>query len=292
VDNVIEELRWIRGLYPELGYLAFYDDIFTLNKKWLREFAPRYRDEIGLPFWCYTYPGHCDDEIAALLKEMGVDHVQVGIQSGAERTLREIYNRPDPDLVGVTARILDKHGIPLRYDLIAGNPLETEKDHLATLEVLLDLPEPFRLNPANPLCLYFNSPIARLAKEKGIPLRQLNGANGYLPAEETYYRFWRAIYDLTQYPILDKNFIRSLAKDSHLKGHPEILETFQSVLVQSYWSELQGFETSKECIAKLRDQIRHLTVERDGLSSRLSAIEGKWLYRLYKKVAGFLSGGK
>jgi hypothetical protein len=41
-----------------------------------------------------------------------------------------------------------------------------------------------------------------------------------------------------------------------------------------------------------RDQIRHLTVERDGLSSRLSAIEGKWLYRLHKKVAGFLSGGR
>jgi radical SAM superfamily enzyme YgiQ (UPF0313 family) len=24
--------------------------------KWLREFAPRYKAEVGLPFWCYTYP--------------------------------------------------------------------------------------------------------------------------------------------------------------------------------------------------------------------------------------------
>ena len=292
VGNVIEELRWIRGLYPGLGYLAFYDDIFTINKKWLREFAPRYRDEIGLPFWCYTYPGHCDDETAALLKDMGVDHVQVGIQSGAERTLREIYNRPDPAKVGVTARILDKHGIRLRYDLIAGNPLESEEDHLTTLEVLLDLPRPFRINPANPLCFYFNSPITRLAKEKGVRLRQLKGVNGYLPADETHYHFWRTVYDLTQYPVLGKDFIRSLARDEYLRDHPEILETFNAALVQCYWLEPQGFETSQDAAARLRDQVRSLAAERDGLRNRLTAIEGKWLYRLYRKISRFLRGMK
>ena len=34
----------------------FYDDVFTVNPRWLREFAPRYKAEVGLPFWCYTYP--------------------------------------------------------------------------------------------------------------------------------------------------------------------------------------------------------------------------------------------
>lgn len=288
VANVIEELRWIRGLYPELGYLAFYDDIFTLNKKWLREFAPRYRDEIALPFWCYTYPGHCDDESASLLKQMGIDHVQVGIQSGSDRTLREIYNRPDPAQVGATARILDNYGIRLRYDLIAGNPLETEEDHLATLEVLLDLPHPFRINPANPLCFYFNSPITRLAKERGVPLRQLKGVNGCHPAEETHYRFWRNLYDLTQYPVLDKDFIRLLAKDPSLKRHPEILESFNSALEQSFWSEPQGFESSREALVTRQAQIRSLAAERDELRNRLRAIEGKWLYRLYKGIRKWL----
>ena len=288
VENVLAEIAWVRGIYPEIDYIAFYDDIFTLNKKWLRAFAPRYRDEVGLPFWCYTYPGHLDDEVAALLKEMGVEHVQTGVQSGSERVLREIYRRADPGGVLETARLLKRHGIPVRYDLIAGNPMETDEDRLATLEVLLAVPHPFRINPANPLCLFFNSPIARMALERGIPLKQVEGVNGYHPAVETHYRFWKAIYDLTQYPVVERDFIRSLARNESLKANPEILEAFQGALEATYWTGPGGFAPSKECTLFCEGLIRELTAERDRLRSRLAAIEGKRLYRLYRKVREFL----
>jgi len=292
VDNVIEELRWIRGLYPELDFLQFYDDVFTIDTKWLREFAPRYRDEIGLPFWCYAYPGQCDDEAAALLKEMGVACMQVGIQSGSERTLKEIYHRSDPTKIGATARILHKHAIPVRYDLIAGNPFETDEDHLATLETLLDLPHPFRLNPTNPLCLYFGLPITEMAKQKGIPLRQPKGVNGYLPDVETHFPFWRSLYDLTQYPILDKDFIRRLAKDDYLKSHPEILEEFHGALMESYWPQPRQFVSSKQFAKMAEDRLRDVTAERDQLRARLAAIEERRLYKLYKRLQGLLSGSR
>jgi len=292
VGNVLAELHWIRRLYPGLDFVQFYDDVFTINKKWLREFAPRYREEIGLPFWCYTYPGQCDEETAALLKEMGVAYMQVGIQSASERTLREVYHRSDPAKVGVTAGILNKYGIAVRYDLIAGNPLETNEDHLATLETLLDLPHPFRLNPTNPLCFFFNSPITRMAKEKGIPLRQLDGVNGYLPAVETHFPFWRTIFDLTQYPILDRDFIRRLARDEYLKAHPEILEKFHKALLQSYWHEPGQFLSSKEFANELKELLRDVTAERDQLRERLAKIEGKWSYKLYKKLKALLSRAK
>ena len=56
VDVVIEEL--VAGQAATLGIrqVMFYDDVFTVNPRWLREFAPRYKREVGLPFWCYTYP--------------------------------------------------------------------------------------------------------------------------------------------------------------------------------------------------------------------------------------------
>jgi len=292
VANVMDELHWIRGLYPGLGYIAFFDDIFTLNKNWLREFGPRYRDEIGLPFWCYTYPGLCDDETATILKDMGVEHVHVGIQSGSERILKEVYHRPSIAKVKDTAQILERRGIRVRYDIIAGNPLEADEDHLATLEVLLDLPQPFRITPTNPLCMVFNSPITRMVKEKGIALTELKGVNGYISEEDTHFRFWRTIFDLTQYPILDKDFVRSLARDEHLKAHPDVVEAFQRALVQSYWQEPGGFVSRKEQAQQLQVQMAQLAAERDALRDRLAAIEGKRLYKLYQKIKGLFSGTK
>ena len=54
----------------------FYDDVFTVNPRWLREFAPRYKAEVGLPFWCYTYPTTTRKEDLLLLKDAGLalDH--------------------------------------------------------------------------------------------------------------------------------------------------------------------------------------------------------------------------
>ena len=284
VKNVMDELHWIKNIYPDLSFIQFYDDIFTINKKWIREFAPRYRNEVRIPFWVYTYPGQCDEETAEMLRDMGAEYVQVGIQSGSERTLKEIYRRTDPVKVGVTARILNNVGLPVRYDLIAGNPLENDEDHLETLEVLLDLPHPFRINPTNPLCFFINSHITKMAKEKDIPLKEMEGVNGYLAAGETHYKFWRTIFDFTQYPILDDNFIRDLAQNDYLKEHCEILETFQDALTESYWPERWEHFSSKDIIKKLKEQIGSLKNENDYLISRISNIEKKPLYKLYKKI--------
>ena len=292
VENVMDELNWIKSLYPDLRFVQFYDDIFTINKKWIREFAPRYRDEIGIPFWVYTYPGQCDEEIARLLKDMGAEYVQVGIQSGSERTLREIYHRTDPVKVGVTARILNKAGIPVRYDLIAGNPLENDEDHLETLEVLLDLPHPFRLNPTNPLCFFFNSQITGMIKEKGLPLKEMEGVNGYIAGGETHYKFWRIIFDLTQYPFLDDDFIRSLARNEYFKEHYEILENFQEAFLKSYWPDIWEYTPCIEIIEKLNKENNELESEIEYLKTSLTNIENKPLYKFYQKIQPFLHGKK
>ena len=55
VDNVILELKEVRERYP-LDFVLFLDDTFIINKKWLQELAVRYKEEIGLPFRCFTHP--------------------------------------------------------------------------------------------------------------------------------------------------------------------------------------------------------------------------------------------
>ena len=46
------------------------DDVFTVNPRWLDEFLPRYKAEIGMPFWCYTYP---TTHNAAMLQQLKDD---------------------------------------------------------------------------------------------------------------------------------------------------------------------------------------------------------------------------
>ena len=286
VDHVLNELHYILKIYPELKFIHFFDDIFTINKKWVREFAPRYRAEIGLPFWCYTYPGQCDEETAMLLKEMNVEYVRIGIQSGSKRILKEIFHRRDPDTVGATARIFHKLDIPQTYDILLCNPFETVEDNLETLEVLLDLPHPFHANATNPINLYMNSPITRMAQERGFELVQPEGMNGYLAKDDNDYQFWRNIYQITQFPMLDKDFIRSLARNEYLKKNPQLLENFRIALKES---ALHGeFYTKKYFIEKLSKKFKSLTKEKEELERKLATIRGKRLYKLAKKIKSFL----
>ena len=65
-QNVVGELvaakqRW------DLRYVVFHDDIFPTSIRWLREFAPLYREQVGLPFSCITHPQLVLDETAELL---------------------------------------------------------------------------------------------------------------------------------------------------------------------------------------------------------------------------------
>jgi len=279
---VIEELEWITRTYPgELNFIWFWDDIFTISKKWLKEFAPLYRDKIAIPFCCYTYPGQCDDTIAELLNLMGVSYVHFGVESGSKRILNEVYRRSDPSGVIETAEVLNRHNIPARFDLIAANPFETDEDHMETLEVLLQCPHPFRVNPTNPLTFYFNSPITRMAKERGFPLKEVEGVNGYLAENDNHFVFWKAIFDLAQYPHLDDDFLRSLARNDYLKEHPDIVVKFQEALQESHWADPTAFLSKQDIVDVLRS-------ENQALRDRLNHIETKPLYQIYKKVNSLL----
>src|SRR5262249_22098639 len=93
VDVVIEELVRAKQRH-DIRQVMFYDDVFTVNPRWLREFASRYKAEVGLPFWCYTYPTTTNREDILLLKDAGLRSITMGIQSGSEEILRSDFNRP------------------------------------------------------------------------------------------------------------------------------------------------------------------------------------------------------
>jgi radical SAM superfamily enzyme YgiQ (UPF0313 family) len=81
VDHMIAELIACKNRYGKISNVDFFDDIFTVNKPWLKEFLIRYKREINIPFQCLTHPRYMDDEIAQWLKDAGCTWVQLGIQT-------------------------------------------------------------------------------------------------------------------------------------------------------------------------------------------------------------------
>lgn len=80
VGHVMHELRVAKKRY-KLRFVEFEDDVFTVDKKWVKDFLGRYKKEIGVPFQCLTHPKYMDDDVARWLSEAGCRYVQMGIQS-------------------------------------------------------------------------------------------------------------------------------------------------------------------------------------------------------------------
>ena len=138
VANLMTELsHWkARG---RVRKVFFWDAIFTLDPRWIDEFAELYRAEIALPFECYTHPQTMTEGMAAALGRAGCVMVRVGVQSVNADTLAAMDRRGDRERVARTVRMLDDHGVPHALDHIVGIPGETADDQREALRFYNDL---------------------------------------------------------------------------------------------------------------------------------------------------------
>ncbi len=128
-DNTCRELEEARQKWPTIRTVTFHDEVFTANKRWLREFAELWPKRVGLPFSCITHPELVTEEVAYLLGKAGCVHVIMGTQTVNQRTRAEVLARTEtPDDVRRAVKSLKAHGIWVVVDHILGIPGETEQD--------------------------------------------------------------------------------------------------------------------------------------------------------------------
>src|SRR5262249_21191825 len=104
----------------------FGDDIFTIYKDWVEEFAREYQREIGLPFSCLIHPKFVDRDIARWLADAGCYRVQVGIQSADEDYKRTLARYEKDVDIHQAFEALNEAGIDYKVDHIFGSPEERE----------------------------------------------------------------------------------------------------------------------------------------------------------------------
>ena len=218
VDSIIEELLWAKNNL-QIQKVMFYDDVFTVHPRWLKEFLPRYKAEIGLPFWCYTYPTTHKPKLLRQLKDAGCNCISMGVQSGSERVLRENFNRPTKtDRVIAAAEEIVGAGINGFYDLITRVDFETIEDLEETFEFLLKFPiemNTFMLPNMTSYPTYEYSENVIAAESKGLLNR---------PTEKDY-DFYHHLYLLSR-STLPVERIREIKADPKYRENPSLMKQF------------------------------------------------------------------
>lgn len=135
VGNIIQEIQELQKKYRIEG-IAFPDDTFTHNKRWLKEFCSEYAERIGLPFSCNGRIENIDSEICKALKDANCNSIMFGVESGSEKIRREILRRPISDEMIMSAfkHTKDEKIKTFSYNMI-GIPYETAEDIKKTIEL-------------------------------------------------------------------------------------------------------------------------------------------------------------
>jgi len=138
VDNVLAELHAaVKRHHPR--QIMFFDDVFAADRKWLQEFARRYKEEIALSYYCQTSPLVHDEESLTLLAESGCCLLEFGFQSANAQVRQEILNRREAnsDVKKLVLHAI-RLGIFTELDLIAHLPGETREHIQEALDFVLE----------------------------------------------------------------------------------------------------------------------------------------------------------
>lgn len=143
VDSVLAELKARRAANPAICRVRFDDEIFGLDKRWLREFAERYPVEVGLPFDLLTEPTVVSDEYVDLLQKAGARVVHMGIQSTEAVNRDQLNRRANRDQTQAAVQRLGSRGMRIRYLVMVDIPDVTAEQKRELFQFLQSVPRPF-----------------------------------------------------------------------------------------------------------------------------------------------------
>lgn len=185
VNRFIDELEYAIRYFDFFQFVAFGDDDFLLrDRKQLEDFAGQYRKKVGLPFGICVSANTFRREKMEILLDAGLKLVQLGVQSGSQRVIDEIFDRKIKvtktwEIVRQIEPFYKTHGLNLLLDFIIDNPYETRNDIIQTYRYLTSLPNHVRVNIFS-LAFFPGTPIYNKALKDGI----------IEPYSEDFFRFF------------------------------------------------------------------------------------------------------
>lgn len=169
-EKYIQAIRNMRARFPQSKYYNLVDeDFFAYTKEKIERFAELYKKYIKIPFECMGSPRNAHREKIAPLVDAGLWRVNMGVESGSERTKKEVYNRhiTNEEVVRASQVIDSFKTVILNCFIIIGNPYEKNADLLETVALFKRMAAPYFLTIYN-LIFFPGTPLYRMALDDRI----------------------------------------------------------------------------------------------------------------------------
>jgi len=238
-ENVVAELEYAIKTIPRLRKIKFDDDTFIFPNEWIDKFRGLYKKRINIPFDILLNPSVIDEMILIKLKDSGLRGVQIGIQTGSEGHLKEVYQRSaSNEKIVRFSQINRKLKLDVIYDIILDDPTCTLEDKKELFTFLMSLSRPFKLFLYS-LTFFPKTDISTKFLEMGIiDKTDIEGAatkafNQYRLSME-YPRSKEDIFFISLIVLITKNFIPKafiyrIYRNKFLRKHPYFLKIFSQL---------------------------------------------------------------
>ncbi len=165
---VVKEVRHLVDNY-NVSLISFYDDLFIADRRRLKEIVSLIKKDSSLKkihFTCNGRANLINDEVVELLKEMNVLSVNLGLESGCERTLQFLKHQVTLEQNMNAVKTVKKHGLSCNGSFIIGSPRETKAEMLETYNFIKKIP--INLTDIYVLTPYPGTPVWDYAKKRGL----------------------------------------------------------------------------------------------------------------------------
>lgn len=137
VDEMIDEIKYLLSHYKGIRWFIFDDDLFTFDKKYVREFARKYREVTDVPFVCNAHVKFFDADVAKALADGGCRIVKFGLESGSDRVRTEVMHRQmTNDEIEKAFAAANAAGLHTSAFVMMGMPTETAAEMDETVRLL------------------------------------------------------------------------------------------------------------------------------------------------------------
>src|SRR5579862_1937283 len=206
VQNVLDEVQWIRDNLPQVKEIFFDDDTFTDFRPRVEEIA-RGLGRLGVT-WSCNAKANVPYETLKVMKDNGLRLLLVGYESGNDQILHNIRKGLRVDIARRFTRDCRKLGITVHGTFIFGLPGETQETIHQTMQFAMEInPHTIQVSLAAPYPgteLYRQAVSAgwlaentsvNLVNDRGIQLSPISYP--HLPAADIYHAvevFYRRFY--------------------------------------------------------------------------------------------------
>lgn len=151
-ELVADEIEELQRNY-KFDSIWFVDDVFTINAKWMREFAAVIaKRQLKIRYEIISRSDRLNEEMLDLLAQSGCFRIWIGAESGSQSVIDAMDRRVDVKNVREMIQLTRKKGMEAGTFIMLGYPGETELDIRETVEHLVQSnPHHFTITLAYPI---------------------------------------------------------------------------------------------------------------------------------------------